>query len=63
MVEPIRVTPEYAKNQVTLGKALLVCAYEEEQKFRNMHLSGAISLQEFAARAATLPKELEIIFY
>ena len=63
MVEPIRVTPEYAKKQVAAGKAMLVCAYDDEQKFRNLHLEGALSLQEFTAMVERLPKEQEIIFY
>ena len=63
MVEPVRVTPEYAKKQVALGKAVLVCAYDDEQKFKNLHLEGALSFQEFVAGIDTLPKEQEIIFY
>ena len=42
---------------------LLVCAYNDANKYAQNHLEGAISLDEFAARAATLPKDREIIFY
>jgi hypothetical protein len=63
MVEPVRVLPEEARNRVLAREAILVCAYDDEEKFRKAHLEGAISLQEFRARAETLPKEQEVIFY
>lgn len=63
MVEPIRVTSDYAKKKVESGKAVLVCAYDDEQKFRNLHLEGALSFHQFTGMIETLPKEQEIIFY
>ena len=43
--------------------ALLVCAYDSDEKFRQNRLDGAISLADFRAREAALPKDREIIFY
>jgi len=43
--------------------ALLVCAYDSDEKFRQNRLDGAISLADFQARERTLPKDGEIIFY
>jgi hypothetical protein len=63
MAEPTRISAEEARNKVTSGKALLVCAYEDEEKFRKLHLQDAISLQEFKTRLPALSKEQEIIFY
>jgi rhodanese-related sulfurtransferase len=63
MAEPVRISPEVARQKVLSHAAILVCAYEEEEKFRKMHLEGAISLKEFKNRASSLPKEQEIIFY
>ncbi len=63
MTEPVRITPEAARKKVLSNEAILVCAYEEEEKFRKMHLEGAISLNEFKNRASSLSKEQEIIFY
>ncbi len=63
MTEPIRIPPEEARRKVMSGEALLVCAYEDEEKFRKMHLEDAISLQEFKARLPFLSREQEIIFY
>lgn len=45
------------------GSALLVCAYESDQKFHNVHLEGAIALSEFQAQLATTDRDKEIIFY
>ena len=63
MKEPIRISPEDARKRVLSGSALLVCAYEDNEKFRQMHLEGAISFNEFKNKVATLPKDKEIIFY
>jgi hypothetical protein len=63
MIEPIRISAEETQRKVTSGKALLVCAYEDDGKFRGMNLQDAISLQEFKTRLPTLSKDQEIIFY
>jgi hypothetical protein len=63
MIEPVRIPPEEARKKVLSNDAILVCAYEEEEKFKKMHLEGAISLNEFKNRASSLSKEQEIIFY
>jgi rhodanese-related sulfurtransferase len=44
-------------------EALLVCAYDDETKFHQFHLAGAISFPEFEARARSLEKDREVIFY
>jgi rhodanese-related sulfurtransferase len=58
-----RISPEGAKKKVKSSEALLVCAYEEEEKFRDMQLEGAMSYKEFKKKVASLPKEQEIIIY
>ena len=63
MVEPIRVSPQEVRDKVTAGSALLVCAYEDEDKFERNHLEGAISLDEFRSRLSSLAKDQEIVFY
>lgn len=63
MIEPVRITAEEAHRKVTSGEALLVCAYEDEKKFRSMHLQDALSLQEFKTRLPALSKKRQIIFY
>lgn len=58
-----RITPGEARRAVIGGKALLVCAYEEESSCRKLMLDGAITLAEFRERLPALPMEQEIIFY
>jgi hypothetical protein len=63
MNEVPRVTPEEIYPKLRSGEALLVCAYENEVKFRRLQLEGAISLEEFNSLRPTLPKDREIVFY
>ena len=62
-MEPIRMTPEGVRPRVQSGGALLVCAYDDEEKFKKMQLEGAISLGEFKSRLPLLPMDQEIVFY
>jgi hypothetical protein len=63
MNEVPRVTPEEVYPKLRSGEALLVCAYDNEVKFRQLQLEGAISLEEFTSLRPTLPKDREIVFY
>lgn len=63
MAEPQRISPEEVYERMKSGKPLLVCAYEDESKFRKMRIQGAISLDEFKSELPSLPKDQEIIFY
>jgi rhodanese-related sulfurtransferase len=47
----------------TSGGAMLVCGYDSEEKFRDNHLEGALSLDEFESQVDSLPREREIVFY
>jgi hypothetical protein len=58
-----RITPQEAHEKVEAGEALLVCAYEEPERFQALQLEGAISIQEFRSQRASLPWDQEIIFY
>ncbi len=63
MNEPVRISPEEARAKARSGEALLVCAYDDEEKFRKMHLEDAISFAEFRRRETSVSKGQEIIFY
>lgn len=63
MAEPTRISPQQVREKVRAGSALLVCAYADEDKFRNNYLEGAISFSEFRSRLPSLSKTQEIIFY
>lgn len=58
-----RITPQEAHAQVASGKALLVCAYENEKTCSTIMLERAITLKEFQSRLAGLTKDQPIIFY
>jgi hypothetical protein len=61
-VQVNRLSPEDAKEHMKSG-ALLVCGYDNEEKFRDNHLEGAISLSDFRARERQIVRDQEIIFY
>jgi hypothetical protein len=63
MIEPKRITPEEVHQRLKAGKVLLVCAYEDETKFKMIPLEGAISFNEFKSRLPSLSKGQEIVFY
>ena len=63
MFGPRRMSPEEVRGKLQAGKALLVCAYESDVKFRQTALEGAISFSEFEKRKASLPRETELVFY
>ncbi len=63
MNEVSRVTPQEIYPKLRAGAALLVCAYDSDARFRQVHLEGAISLEEFNSLRPTLPKDREIVFY
>jgi len=59
----IRISPQEAKEKVEAGTGVVVCAYDDEEKFKRNHLAGAISLAAFRSRLASIPTDQEIIFY
>jgi rhodanese-related sulfurtransferase len=63
MSEPIRIPPSAARQKVSSGQALLVCAYDDPEKFKKNHLEGALSFSELLAKLPALDKSRDIIFY
>ena len=63
MTQVSRISPQEVFPKVQSGEALLVCAYEDEEKFKLLHLEGALSLKEFRQRLASFAKDQEIVFY
>lgn len=61
--EAVRISPQDTYQQVTSGKALLVCAYQSEQICKEIMLEGGISLQEFEQKLPNLKKDQPIIFF
>lgn len=63
MPEVERIEPEEARRRVAARQAVLVCAYEDDDKCDRIRLEGAMSFNEFKLRAAMLPRDREVIFY
>jgi len=58
-----RLSPEITREKVQTGNALLVCAYDDDEKYGRMDLEGSISLSKFKSEMTSIEKEREIIFY
>lgn len=63
MVETPRVRPDEIRDRVQSGQALLVCAYDDDEKFKALHLEKALSLRQFKELQPSLRKDTELIFY
>jgi len=63
MMEIENVPAPEVREKIMKKSALLVCAYDDEEKFNTFPLEGAISLNEFKSRTGDLDKNQEIIFY
>ena len=63
MIKAERISVEDAYRKVQAKEALLVCGYNDEEKFKAMQLEGAISYSEFESRFPKISKDQEIIFY
>ena len=58
-----RVSAEEARREVESGRALLVCAYDDETKCRQMRLQNAVTLQALQQRIDSVPHNQTLIFY
>ena len=59
-----RITARDVRRIMESGsKPLLVCAYETEDRFREMELEGAISWPALESRLPSVAKDQEIVFY
>jgi hypothetical protein len=58
-----RIAPSEARALLNSGKAVLVCAYDSQEKCEQYRLPGAISLQAFESQEDLIPKNRHIIFY
>ncbi|MGH7162324.1 MAG: rhodanese-like domain-containing protein [Planctomycetota bacterium] len=61
---PARIAPAEVRRRMLAGDPLLlVCAYEDDDKFRQAPLEGAISRKTLRNRMPSLSKEQQIVFY
>ena len=63
MTEVERISADEARRKMQSGRALLVCAYDDEAKCGSIRLEGAITMSELRRMLPSLPGEPEIILY
>lgn len=64
MPSPGRIRASEVRRRLETGDdLLLVCAYPDDEKFRQMPIEGAISFREFQARRPRLAHDADIVFY
>lgn len=63
MSDVARVSAIEIRAHVQSGDALLVCAYDSDEKFKANHLEGAVSFAEFQTMVSTLAKNKELVFF
>lgn len=56
-----RIDVDTARSRVESGDALLVCAYDDDEKCRELTLEGSITLSELRSRDVN--EDREIVFY
>lgn len=61
MANAERIDAERARERVRSGEALLVCAYDDEEKCRKFGLAEALTLAELQAR--DVARDREIVFF
>ena len=58
-----KIDARQARQDVEAADALLVSAYDSNEKFKANHLEGAIPLGELQSKEDKLSKQRELIFY
>ena len=58
-----RLDPRTVFQKVESGQALLVCAYDDDVKFKGVALEGALPLSEFRLLEPKLARDQALIFY
>lgn len=57
------IDPQTARDKVRSREAILVCAYDDEDKCRELRLDGALTLTQFLHTLDDRDRRDEIIFY
>jgi hypothetical protein len=63
MESELRLPADRACHRFESRQALLVCAYEDEEKCRTVMLEGALTMKQFEERLGSLPLDANILFY
>lgn len=62
IANPERISPKETYEKLK-GRDFLVCAYDDNDKCRQLYPKGVISFTEFKSKLPSLSKDQEIIFY
>ena len=64
MGDPVRISPQDVHSKLQAGDpTLLVCAYANDEKFKENALEGAISYGDLQSKLTSLATDNEIVFY
>ena len=63
MKTPLRINAEEVYAKVKTDNALLVCAYESDEKYEKFKIEGSIPFSKFKGMLSSIPKTQEIIFF
>ena len=58
-----RIPPEEAIEKVAQGEALLVCAYEDEEKCRALGIEESLTLEDLERMLPSLSRDRVLVFY
>lgn len=58
-----RISPKQAHEHMEKSGAMLVCAYDSDEKCRKYHLEGAVHLEELKNQEGSIARDRELIFY
>ncbi len=61
MANAERIDADRARQRVQSGEALLVCAYDDEEKCRDLEVEAAVTLAEVRSRGVEADRE--IVFF
>jgi len=62
-MKPSRINAEEVYTKVKTNDALLVCAYESDEKYAQSNIDGSIPFSKFMGMLPSMPKTQEIIFF
>lgn len=63
MAHAARISARDARKAIRRNGALLVCAYDDQEKCDDVKLDGSISYPELERRLGEVDREQELIFY
>lgn len=63
MAEAPRLSPDRARRALAEEDALLVCAYDDQEKCEELSLDGSLTFPELRQRLDGIAKDRRLIFY